>query len=211
MEIDERKLIFCTGSPGSTWSRIITELSRCTSVDTSDNREWRIYEPANHSGNYFGPEMEFGAYFFDLRGSGCSREEILIELGKPYEQPYGNGYRLLKSHVFSYNLPYIRQLFPTSKLLLIWRDENACYDWWIEAGGFDISFPDYSWYLNETVMKDRIKQENACIVKFAEDNNISLTSMSLNEVGRCLGLIDPEGKAFEEWSTKIPDVLIGIK
>lgn len=187
LQLNEHKFIFCTGAPGSTWSILIKQLAACPSVDRSDEREDRIYK--NHFGNYFGPDMGFGEYFDDLPGSGRTREEILEELAKPYAEPSGNGFRMFKSHHFAYNLAFLRQAFPTSRFLLIYRNDEDCFKWWIQAGGFSITYPSYTWYCNDEVMKEKIRQENVHIRDFARHSNIHLTALSIETVARRLGLI----------------------
>jgi hypothetical protein len=186
--MDERKLIFCTGAPGSTWSILIKQLAACPSVDRSDEREDRVYK--NHFGNYFGPQMGFGEYFDNLPASGHGREAILDELAKPYAAPPGHGFRLLKSHHFAYSLPFLREQFPDSRILLIWRDDDSCLKWWLKAGGFAITYPKYTWYRNNQVMLQKIKQENESIRNFARGAAVPLVASSLESVARQLGLID---------------------
>jgi len=41
-------------------------------------------------------------------------------------------------------------------------------DWWLEAGGWDITYPDYSWYKDDETMFARICEQNQLILDFAQ-------------------------------------------
>ena len=61
--MDESKLIFFTGAPGSKWSAVSYIPSECMDVDTTDRTPERlmvskdVYNGVRHTGLYFGPVM----------------------------------------------------------------------------------------------------------------------------------------------------------
>lgn len=205
--IDESKLIFWTGAPGSRWSGIAKELCTCSEVDNSDWAAHRTYNDDTHFGNYFGPGMEYGDSFDDM-GS-MPKQWILTELGKPYSEDQNGRVRILKSHMFSRNLGWIKQNFPTSTIATIWRDNDQCLEWWLEAGGFDITYPDYKYYKNEAVMRDQIIIENLAIVGFGMRGNYTLKKYDINTLTKELGLTNPQ-EITDSWGSKLSELLVGI-
>jgi len=53
---------------------------------------------------------------------------------------------------------------------LIYRPDAPSLDWWLQAGGFDISYPNYDWYENETKMFFKIYEQNNLILDFAREH-----------------------------------------
>lgn len=163
---DGSDIVFVAGAAGSKWSAIAHALMYAEGVNISDLDLGRSHEGegrALHFGNYFGPGMEFGEGFVDL--SAFSREELLREFAAPYREP--GGIKLLKSHFFSRQLPYLAETFPKAQFALIHRPDAACLGWWQQAGGFSISFPDYSWYGNMDAMAAQIAIDNRGVAAFA--------------------------------------------
>ena len=64
--MDESKLIFLTGAPGSKWSAVSWVLSEAMPVDKTDRTPDRLmvhkeaYNGVRHTGVYFGPGFELG-------------------------------------------------------------------------------------------------------------------------------------------------------
>lgn len=155
--------IFATGAPGSRWSGVCRLIALAEEIDNSDEKPHRQFR--NHFGNYFGPGMEYGRSF-DRLGE-LSKDEILAELARPFGQEASGQVRLLKSHFFSRYLDFIRGTLPKAPILLVYRTNEECLDWWLEIGGFDVKYPDYSWYKDVDGMRKGIAEENAAILDFA--------------------------------------------
>jgi hypothetical protein len=169
--MDESKLIFFTGAPGSKWSAISEVLtnSPLLEIDTSDRNEQRVYSHGEkfnnvqHLGSYFGPGMEFGEKW-DMIDT-LSKDEILSEIDKAFTDTESNKFRIIKCHQFVNNLDYIKEIFPSSKIIIITRPVESCYKGWFGSGGFDITYPVYKpYYKNEAGAKRYIERE----VKLAE-------------------------------------------
>ena len=93
------------------------------------------------------------------------------------------------SHFFSRQLPYLAETFPKARFVLVHRADQACLDWWQQAGGFSISFPDYSWYGNMDGMAEQVAIDNRGIVAFAAAHDARLVRhRSLHPVLARLGL-----------------------
>jgi hypothetical protein len=170
---DGSDAIFITGAPGSKWSLVAHAVSFADQINTSDSGEHRSYESAagaTHFGNYFGPGMEYGSEFDRLDEIGQS--DLVAELSKPYAQP--GGIKLLKSHMFARHLDYLVETFPAARFILVYRSDAECLDWWIEAGGFEISFPDYSWYRELANMKEQVAVDNRALLDFARAHHLEL-------------------------------------
>ena len=56
---------------------------------------------------------------------------------------------------------------------MCWRPDKVCYDWWHEAGGWDISWPNYGWYENNNKMWEEICCQNRAILEFVYKNNLT--------------------------------------
>jgi hypothetical protein len=171
--------IFFTGVPGSRWSGIAQYLSQHSSVDNSDcnkNRTYKkrfwIQKELLHFGNYFGPGMESGKLFEHMNK--LHPTELLNELKAPYADINYNQTRILKSHQFAYHLDFIKETFPKSKIMLVYLDNDSSLKRWLMLGGFDITYPNYEWYVNKKTMLEKIKIENQCILDFSKKHNIAL-------------------------------------
>ena len=157
------KYIFFTGVPGSRWSGIAQEIKQDPRYDTSDRAPHRVYAHGEFSGHkdaYFGTGMEFPAIL---------DEENLEE---PFER---SGTRLLMSHEWPYHFDDIIKKYPDAWIQLIYRPDAPSLDWWLQAGGFDISYPNYDWYENETKMFFRIYEQNQLILDFAQKHVLQWT------------------------------------
>lgn len=164
---DGADIIFVVGTPGSKWSAIAHALMYADGINRSDMSLERSYAGDSrtlHFGNYFGPGMEYGRQFDDIGSMG--KPALLAEFAAPYRQ--SGGIKLLKSHVFSRHLPYLAELFPAARFLLVQRPDQDCLAWWEAAGGFSITYPDYSWYKSSSNMAAHIAADNACISAFVE-------------------------------------------
>lgn len=109
-------------------------------------------------GAYWGPGMEFGAWFQDLASH--SVQDNQQEFDRPFS---GQGKRIIKSHHFAYNIDYLRTMWPQTPVVLVLRDSERCFAWWHEVGGFDIQYPNYQAYGNLDKIKMSIAEENALI------------------------------------------------
>jgi hypothetical protein len=177
--IDESKLIFYTGAPGSKWSATAHLLTKSTkiSINTSDYLNGREhYHPGpniKHQGGYWGPGFEFGEKFHEINT--LSKEEIIAEIERPYTDRNWDQYRIIKCHQFSLNLNFIKEAFPTSKIMIVIRSNNACTVGWKIGGGFDITYPNYTpYYKDYDTMAAMTALENANSRAFIYDNNLEI-------------------------------------
>jgi len=149
------KIFFC-GAPGSRWSGVAQEIEKHPAIDISDRtpeRKYTHHDFGGHIGAYFGTGMEFPA---DLDYD---------NLCSPYK---GYGIPLLKSHEWCYKFDEIIEKFPKDWITVVYRNNRKCYNWWKEAGGWDITYPNYDWYEDDYVMIEKIQAQNKLIVDFVE-------------------------------------------
>jgi hypothetical protein len=172
-------LIFATGAPGSKWSRILSSLGLHPSINNSDKDKFpkynldvmfasgKIMPVGNHSGAYFGPDNNVGERFDDL--TKLSKEEFLEEIKRPFDN-WDQGFKIIKSHWFSYqgNLDWLLENFPDAKIILVYNGDDTAFKWWHFVGGWDISFPTYTWYNNDQRMYEKILEENHYLLEFAK-------------------------------------------
>lgn len=137
------KYIFVIGAPGSKWSSVAKDIYNSHGIDRSDNNEQRQYHLASHCGAYFDPGMEFEVPE-DL--SKYSKEECERMFDAPFN---GSGIRIIKSHIFAHNIDYIKSTWADCPVVLVYRADDACLGWWIIAGGFDITYPNYKPYYKD--------------------------------------------------------------
>ena len=152
--------IFFTGVPGSRWSGIAQEIESEGGYDISDRTPDRNYthnKYSGHVGAYFGTGMEFPA-MLDTKN-----------LDLPYK---GTGIKLHKSHEWSLILDDIADLYDRSGIILIYRPNEVSLNWWLQAGGFNITYPNYDYYKNEKTMAKHIATQNDAILKFAHKHNL---------------------------------------
>ena len=129
--------------------------------NTSDRTRQREYLHngfTGHKGAYFGRMMEFEA-----------------KLDSGYlDSAWGktNGTKLVKSHDWAYCLDRIKEEFPDDWIMLVYRDNTASFNWWKEAGGFDIKYPSYTAYQNDVIMTREIDWQNSAIKQFAKNHNL---------------------------------------
>ena len=86
------------------------------------------------------------------------------------EAPFteSSGIKLLMSHEWPYHFKEIIERYPDAWITLIYRNDIASLKWWLEAGGFNITYPNYEWYRDETNMFARIIGQNKLILDFAQ-------------------------------------------
>jgi len=146
--------ILFTGAPGSKWSSVAENIYRSPDIDRSDSTSARAYKKdvVKHQGSYFDPGMEF-------------------ENGRDnWDRPFsGTGRRIIKSHTFAHQLDELKTLgYP---IVLVYRSHLECYDWWMQAGGFGITYPNYrNYYKDPENMWTEIKRQNIDIKIFIQKN-----------------------------------------
>jgi hypothetical protein len=167
MNLPER--IFFTGIPGSSWSRIASTLSFAVeAINTSDYSDNRTESnlPA-HKGVYFGTNMEFPA-----------------ELNqKNIDAPWASnlyGTRIIKSHEWAQKLDKIRELYPTDWIMMIHTPVIPTISSWISSGGFNIKYPNYSYYENSNKMIEISEKNTTAMEEFAHKNNLKWEKFNKN-------------------------------
>ena len=155
------KYIFVTGAPGSRWSGYVEDhLYVRDDIDKSDfrqDREYKVNGQVMHRGAYFDSGMEFNNFpqSWDL----------------PFDKE-SVGIRVIKSHLFAYQLDWLTQF--KDDIHIVYRPDQECFDWWHEAGGWDISWPNYGWYENNEKMREEICCQNRAILEFVYKHQLPL-------------------------------------
>ena len=127
--------ILFTGAPGSRWSSVAENIYRSPDIDQTDGNGRNTYRKGvvKHEGAYFDPGMEF--------------ENSITNWDKPFS---GLGKRIIKSHTFAHRLNDLKKLgYP---IVMVYRNDIECLKWWNDAGGFDITYPDYSYFKDQDTM-----------------------------------------------------------
>ena len=163
--------ILVTGAPGSKWSSVVKNIYWSKDVDQSDYSEERTYwhdadTPGTpqlmHIGAYWDPGMEFAIYDWD----------------SPFT---GHGTRIIKSHTFAHQLEHFKdpgfiqkpQLYP---IVMVYRNDYECYEWWKLCGEFNITYPLYDlYYKNLDNMWLEIQKQNKDILTFCKNNKDRIT------------------------------------
>jgi hypothetical protein len=161
------KYIFVAGAPGSKWSSVVKNIYWSESLDHTDYSVARTYYhdasgtmDLMHLGAYFDPGMEF-ALPEKLDALNRSQLENIFDL--PFS---GTGIRIIKSHLFSEYIDFLRATFPEIPIVTVHRNNDACLGWWVKCGHFDITYPLYHTYFkNLRTMSEIIQRQNAAIKK----------------------------------------------
>lgn len=153
------EFVFFTGVPGSRWSGIAQKIKEQPEFNTSDRAPHRIYkhgEFSGHKDSYFGTGMEFD--------TSLDYDNLI--------SPFTNieGKLLLMSHEWPYQFDEITKRYPESSIIMVYRPNDISLEWWLQAGGFDITYPNYDFYVNVKGMKQKIKEQNDLILDFAQKN-----------------------------------------
>jgi hypothetical protein len=153
---------FLVGAPGSRWSgigQIITDNFDYNNSDESLDRVYSHGSFSGHKGSYFGPGMENGNDFHRLEQSYIDRYRFGRMCDSPFSDKTSDKTKMIKCHQFAYGLDWLKENVPHSNILLIKRGSDDSFDWWKEAGGWDITYPDYSWYIDDVHMRHYIDTE----------------------------------------------------
>ncbi len=165
--------IFLVGAPGSRWSSVAKNISSSAEIDTTDQSDTRQYTHgiAQHTGSYFDPGMEYGNWFDDISSRDVKQNEA--EFNKPFTGILNKSkYRIIKSHTLATGLNYLHENWNYAKIVLVHRADNECFNWWKEAGGFDIQYPSYAWYKDDSTMKEQIALQNKHIRAFVKKHGL---------------------------------------
>ena len=194
------KYIFVAGAPGSKWSSVVKNIYYSSDIDRSDYTDARTYchdasgqMELMHLGAYFDPGMEFGDWFDRLDQH--SREECEAEFDRPFS---GTGVRIIKSHVFTYHIGFLKQNWPDSPIVMVHRGDDACLGWWVKCGHFDITYPDYhKYYRNLKHMANEIQSQNSSMYPYWD-----IASFAFDNVGLCtrLGISAPDQPYRQNYS-----------
>lgn len=159
MKLPDR--IFLTGVPGSRWSGVAQALESLIGFNTSDRSPARTYmhdKFSGHIGAYFGRLMEFEARL--------DADYLQSAWSKP------GGTCVIKSHDWAYSLDEIKNKFPDDWIVLVHRPDDTSFTWWKQAGGFNVTYPNYAAYQNDEVMQREIRWQNQAILQFAEQRSL---------------------------------------
>ena len=193
---DGHDLIFAAGAPGSKWSRVLSILAHHKDINSSDKEKFPTYQTkvnfhgqeknvGMHSSAYFGPGHGIGEFFDDL--SSCTKEKFLEEIEKAFDN-FDQGYKIVKSHWFSYNLDWLKENFPKAKIIMVYNGDAEAFKWWHLVGGWNIKFPYYDWYGTDEKLYKHIKIENRLIFDFMRKNKLSFQIKDFKELVQCLNL-----------------------
>ena len=193
------KYVFIAGAPGSKWSSVAKNIYYSDSIDRTDSdpkREWF------HDATGLGTAMHVGAYWdpgleFDIPED-CSR--LTREQGEQlFDQPFrGTGTRIIKSHVFglAHNIAWIKSTWPESPMVLVYRPSDACLGWWFRCGGWDIQYPNYRlYYQNTENLLAQIDRQNAGLM-WAMSKYPRRTPRNNQELALMIG-IEPPGPEWQ--------------
>jgi len=167
--------ILLTGAPGSKWSSVAESVYFSSDIDQSDSAPTRGYQRGvvKHTGAYFDPGMEFN------------------NASQNWDKPFsGDGIRIIKSHTFAHQLEKLKTL--NHPIVMVYRNDVDCYNWWNDAGGFDITYPNYDYFKPLDNMWNHIQQENKDIMQFVKDNQQKITTVeNSQELCKVLGIAQP--------------------
>lgn len=203
------KYIFVAGAPGSKWSSVVKNIYYSPDVDRSDYSDARTYYhdaggalDLMHLGAYFDPGMESN---LPESLSKHTKEELEAIFDQEFSGP---GVRIIKSHIFSNHINFIKVTWPDCPVVLVHRPDDACLGWWVKCGHFNITYPKYDKYYRDLrTMAQIIKEQNQGITEatYKYPGQHPLTNQQL---ARMLGIAVPPDKYEQNYSAS--DVRVTI-
>ena len=198
------KYIFVAGAPGSKWSSVVKNIYYSADIDQSDYTDARTYyhdasgtRQLMHLGAYFDPGMEFGGFFDRMQD--YTRTECEAEFDRPFT---GSGIRIIKSHVFTHQIPFLQEHWPDCPVVLVHRGDDACLGWWVKCGHFTITYPSYhAYYKNIKVMAKTISDQNRDLLQ-AQDEFSALPVFDNGSLARILGIAEPPKEYHQNYITQ---------
>jgi hypothetical protein len=157
--LKDQKYILVTGAPGSKWSSVVKNIYWSDDIDRTDySKDREYYHEADtpgepqlmHIGAYWDPGMEFDVDNWD----------------GPFS---GQGIRIVKAHTFAHELDRLATL--SHPIVMVYRNDVECFEWWKLCGEFRITYPLYNeYYKNLDVMWQHIQRQNSDIQNFIKNN-----------------------------------------
>ena len=197
------KYIFVAGAPGSKWSSVVKNIYYSSDINRSDYRdEWTYYHDASgtnqlmHLGAYFDPGMDCNLpkNFYQLDK---------LQLEKIFDQPFlknSQGIKIIKSHIFSNHIDFLRNTFPDIPIVLVHRDDDSCLGWWVKCGHFEITYPKYDYFYKDLrTMSFIIKEQNAGILK-AWNNYQGIESTTSQDLANILKINLPPTEYHQDYA-----------
>jgi hypothetical protein len=205
------KYIFMAGAPGSKWSSVAKNIYFSADIDRSDANSQREYwhdasgtRQLMHMGAYFDPGMEMDLPV-DL--SLHSREH-LEQLFDSAFAPDGTGVRIIKSHIFSHHLNFIKETWPECPVVLVHRPDDACLGWWVKCGHFNITYPKYDkYYIDLRHMAGIIAKQNADILTAWYDNSCFFLGDNVT-LADTLGIARPPKEYYQSYTAADIEVTV---
>lgn len=178
--------LFLTGVPGSKWSGIAQAVESVSGFNKKDRDSTRDYSHAQfsgHKGAYFGRGMEFRADLENMHPT-----ELVSYLNSPWgSNSSDSGAKVIKSHDWAYRLPFLKETFPNDWIMLVYRPTKASFDWWIKAGGFNITYPSYAAYIDNDNMLKEIDDQNEAILEFGYEHQVTWSHFTASWVANNIG------------------------
>jgi len=198
------KYIFVAGAPGSKWSSVVKNIYYSADIDRSDYRdEWTYYHDASgtrelmHLGAYFDPGM-ISPLPEDL--TTLNRSELEEIFAEPFQFKESQNTRIIKSHVFSNHLEYLRELFPEVPIVIVHRSDDSCLGWWVKCGHFNITYPDYREYFKDLKnMAQIIRSQNADILTAWNKYNAQPVIKNNQQLAQALGIALPPAEYAQDY------------
>jgi hypothetical protein len=133
-----------------------------------------------HLGAYFDPGMQYGD-FFD-----CIAQYSKLACETEFDKPFsGSGTRIIKSHVLSNSIPFLRANWPDCPVVMVYRANDSCLGWWVRCGHFNITYPNYKpYYKDLATMATIIDQQNNSIRGFLDQAWTANSNEHLAEILR---------------------------
>jgi hypothetical protein len=203
------KYIFMAGAPGSKWSSVSKNIYFSPSIDRSDASPEREYwhdasgiNQLMHMGAYFDPGMEF-----DLsQQMNLESKEHLEEFFDSAFALDGKGVRIIKSHIFSHHIDFIKKTWPDCPIVLVHRSDDACLGWWVKCGHFNITYPTYSqYYVDLKKMSRIIEDQNRDILAAWKDSHYIGDNLTL---ARTLGIDPPTMEYYQSYKKSDIEVTV---
>jgi hypothetical protein len=109
--------------------------------------------------------------------------------------------RIIKSHIFSHNIDFLKACWPDCPIILVHRPDDACLGWWVKCGHFNITYPKYDkYYVDLRTMANIISEQNQDILD-AYWHREGKEPATNHELAKILGIESPPLQYAQDYAT----------
>jgi len=150
--------------------------------------------------------MEFGQWFDQLDQHSVGLCEA--EFDRPWTATAQGGVRLIKSHMFTAQIDFLRSNWPSCPVVLTQRADDACLGHWVQCGEFRCGYPRYHWYEDLDNMAWHIAHQNRQIMAAAQRHGAEWNVVHVLDLCEQLQITPPVGDYWQHYAAEAMQVAV---